>query len=348
MTMNKPLLYGILIVLIIVAPFLFPAYQTQLATMWLMIIVALTWDMTGGQLGYNSLGNIFFYGTGMYVAAVITIGLAYDVGEYTSAAGGGITKFTAAEYFTGMFLGSIGAGIFCAVCAVLVGYLTFGLRGPYFAIGTLGVAIAAGELVSNWDWVGAGQGISMPNYPYDSFDDFKTLIYFLFAALGVVTFLFCRWLYSTRFGAAMNAIRDDEEKAEGMGIHTLRYKLIAWAMAAFFVGVAGAISAFQLIHFEPLETAYQTINLGIFMVVCVLLGGKGTLWGPVIGAIMFHLFKEVTWNYFLGWQWVALGALIVVTVVYFQDGLMGWLMHKRPEWFGIKIEQKEQAAGAAE
>jgi branched-chain amino acid transport system permease protein len=125
-----------------------------------------------------------------------------------------------------------------------------------------------------------------------------------------------------------------------MGIHTLRYKLLTWAMAAFFVGMAGGISAFQLIHFEPLESAYQTINLGIFMVVCVLLGGKGTLWGPVVGAILFHLFKEVTWNYFLGWQWVALGALIVVTVVYFQDGVMGWLMHKRPEWFGIRVEGK--------
>ena len=62
-----------------------------------------------------------------------------------------------------------------------------------------------------------------------------------------------------------------------MGIHTLRYKLVTWSIAAFFVGMAGGITAFQLIHFEPLETAYQTINLGIFMVVCVLLGGKGTL-----------------------------------------------------------------------
>ncbi len=347
MTMNKKLLYAGLIAFIIIVPFLLPDYRTQLATMWLMIIVALTWDMTGGQMGYNSLGNIFFYGTGMYVAAVIAIGLVFDVGEYTNASGGGIYKFTADQYFLGVLLGCIGAGVFCAVSAVIVGYITFGLRGPYFAIGTLGVAIAAGELVSNWEWVGGGQGIALPVYPYD-LDQGKLFIYFLFAALGVGVFMFAKWLYSTRFGAAMNAIRDDEEKAEGMGIHTLRYKLIAWAMAAFFVGIAGATSAFQLIHFEPLETAYQTINLGIFMVVCVLLGGKGTLWGPVIGAIMFHLFKEVTWNYFLGWQWVALGALIVVTVVYFQDGVLGWLMHKRPEWFGMKVEQKTAAAEAAE
>jgi branched-chain amino acid transport system permease protein len=339
MARNKLILYALILGFSFVAPFVFPNFGAQLATLWLMIIVSITWDMTGGQMGYNSLGNIFFYGTGMYVAAVIAIGLVYDVGDYTNAAGGGIYEFTDAEYFGGMALGILGAGIFCSICAVVIGSLTFGLRGPYFAIGTLGVAIAAGELVSNWDWVGGGQGIALPVYPGD-LDTGKIFFYFLFAAVGVSTFLFAKWLYGTRFGAAINAIRDDEEKADAMGIHTLRYKLITWAMAAFFVGMAGGISAFQLIHFEPLESAYQTINLGIFMVVCVLLGGKGTLWGPVVGAILFHVFKEVTWNYFLGWQWVALGALIVVTVVYFQDGVMGWLMHKRPEWFGIRVEEK--------
>ena len=341
---KKTIFYALILAFTFISPFAFPDYGTQLATLWLMIIVALTWDMTGGQMGDNSLGNIFFYGTGMYVAALIAIGLTYDIGDYTSAAGGGIYKFTDLEYFGGMALGVIGAGLFCSVCAIVIGFLTFGLRGPYFAIGTLGVAIAAGELVSNWDWVGGGQGIALPVYPGD-LDAGKDVFYFLFAGVGVATFLFCKWLYGTRFGLAINAIRDDEEKADAMGIHTLRYKLYTWAMAAFFVGMAGGISAFQLIHFEPLESAYQTINLGIFMVVCVLLGGKGTLWGPVVGAILFHLFKEITWNYLLGWQWVALGALIVVTVVYFQDGVMGYLMHKRPEWFGIRVEKK--AAGEA-
>ena len=340
MTMRRLAFYGALLALSLAAPFLFPAFKTQLATLWLMIIVALSWDMTGGQMGYNSLGNIFFYGTGMYVAAVITIAIAHDVGEYTAASGGGIYTWTWGQYFAGLVIGTLGAGFFCAVCAAVIGWITFGLRGPYFAIGTLGVAIAAGELVSNWDWVGGGQGITMPNYPGD-FERFKLLIYYLFAALGITLFVFVSWLYSTRFGAAINAIRDDEEKAEAMGIHTLRYKMVTWAMAAVFVGAAGAVSAFQLIHFEPLETAYQTINLGIFMVVCVLLGGKGTLWGPVIGAVMFHAFKEVTWSYFLGWQWIALGALIVVVVVYFQDGLMGYLRQRRPDWFGMRVDAGE-------
>lgn len=339
MSGKKLALYGVLLAVALFAPFIFPAFKTQLATLWLMIVVALTWDMTGGQMGYNSLGNIFFYGTGMYVAAVITIGLVHPVGEYTDASRSELMLFTSGQYFTGLILGSLGAGIFCAVCAWILGLIFFGLRGPYFAIGTLGVAIAAGELVSNVDWLGGGQGIQMPVYKGD-FEVFKIIVYYLFAGLGIILFAFLAWFYKTRFGAAINAIRDDEEKAEAMGIHTLRYKLITWSISAFFVGVAGAISAFQLIHFEPLETAYQTINLGIFMVVCVLLGGKGTLWGPVIGALMFQVFKEVTWNYFLGWQWVALGALIVIVVVFFQDGLMGYLKHKRPEWFGITVEQK--------
>ncbi|MGE4660515.1 MAG: branched-chain amino acid ABC transporter permease [Arenicellales bacterium] len=339
---KRAVFYLALVIFMLVAPFIFPVFKTQLATVWLMIIVALTWDMTGGQMGYNSLGNITFYGTGMYVAAVVAIALAYDVGEYTGSSGGGIYEFTEGQYFAGMFLGMLAAGLFCSVVAVVIGYITFGLRGPYFAIGTLGVAIAAGELVSNWEWVGGGQGIALPVYPGD-FEDGKLLFYFLFAATGVVLFLFLKWLYTTRFGAAINAIRDDEEKAEAMGIHTLQYKLATWAMAAFFVGVAGAISAFQLIHFEPLETAYQTINLGIFMVVCVLLGGKGTLWGPVVGAILFHVFKEVTWTYLLGWQWVALGALIVVTVVYFEGGVVGWLMERKPHWFSLPAKASEAA-----
>jgi len=342
---RKQFSYLLLLAVIIAAPFVFPSFGTQLATLWLMIIVALTWDMTGGQMGYNSLGNITFYGTGMYVAAVITIGMAYDVGDYTNAAGGGIHAFTDLQYFSGLFLGMLGAGLFCAAVAVIVGYVTFGLRGPYFAIGTLGVAIATGELVSNWEWVGAGQGIALPVYPGD-LDTGKVLFYFLFAGTGVALFVFLKWLYKTRFGAAVNAIRDDEEKAEAMGIHTLQYKLATWAMSAFFVGIAGAISAFQLIHFEPLETAYQTINLGIFMVVCVLLGGKGTLWGPVIGAIVFHVFKEVTWTYLLGWQWVALGALIVITVVYFEGGVVGWIMSKRSERLEAREQPNDAAVGA--
>ncbi len=338
-------LYGAILVAGALAPMAFPAYTNQMAVLWLMIVFALTWDILGGQMGYNSLGNIFFFGAGMYVSAVIQIGLYHNVSEYTDAAGSGVYTFTETQYFTGIFLGMIGAAIFATISAFILGMVLFGLRGPYFAIGTLGVAIAAGELTGAWDWVGGGSGISMPTFPGHP-DTGKYFFYTLMFALAVSVFVFLKWLYSTRFGHAINAIRDDEEKAEGMGIHTNRYKRLAWSFSAFFLGISGAIFGNMTGFIEPLEVAFPTITFGIFMVVMVLLGGKGTLWGPILGAIIFHAIKEVTWTYMLGWQWVALGFLIVVIVVYFQQGIMGWIMDKKPEWFGLTIAQLE-AQGAA-
>jgi branched-chain amino acid transport system permease protein len=93
---------------------------------------------------------------------------------------------------------------------------------------------------------------------------------------------------------------------------------------------------------EPRDIAFPTTTFNIFMVLMVLLGGKGTLWGPVVGAVVFHVIKEFTWTYFLGWQFVTLGLLIVIIVVYFQQGIVGWLMEKYPGWFGIQIAPKEQ------
>ena len=328
---------GILVIGLIV-PFFFPAYTFQIAVLYLMVVFALTWDIMGGQMGYNSLGNIFFFGAGMYVSSVVQIGLFYDVAEYTAHFGAVKVEFTPGQYFIGITVGLMAASLFSMVCAVILGWIVFGLRGPYFAIGTLGIAIAAGELVGAWDYVGGGGGMSLPVYPGEV-DDRAYFFYILNFALAVATFLFLRWLYSTRFGLAINAIRDDEEKAEGMGIHTKRYKTIAWSIAAFFLGIAGGIFGNMTGFIEPLEVAFPTVTFGIFMVLMALLGGKGTLWGPVLGAALFHIIKEITWTYLLGWQWVTLGALIIVNVIFFQQGILGWAMEKWPAFFGITVEE---------
>ena len=339
---RNPWLYGALLVAGIVAPFVFPNYTSQIAILWIMILFALTWDIMGGQMGYNSLGNILFFGTGMYISAVAQIGLYYDVGEYTSAFGAVKVDFTSAQYFTGLALGIVAAAVLSSLIAVVFGWIVFGLRGPYFAIGTLGVAIAAGELVGAWDWLGGGGGISMPTYPGDP-DTRSLIFYFLCLGSAVATFAFLAWLYSTRFKLAINAIRDDEEKAEAMGIHTLRYKTVAWSIAAFFLGISGAIFGNMIGFIEPLEVAFPTVTFGIFMVLMALLGGKGTLWGPILGATLFHVIKEVTWTHLLGWQWVALGLLIIVNVVYFQQGLIGWAQEKWPALFGITVDEAARA-----
>ncbi|MPZ10219.1 MAG: branched-chain amino acid ABC transporter permease [Kiloniellaceae bacterium] len=338
--------YLLLAVFAVGAPFVFPAYTTQIAFLWLMILFALTWDIAGGQMGYNSLGNIFFFGAGMYISAIVQIGLFTDVGAYTSARGGEQLVQDHGDYFYGLVLGTAAAAVGCVVLALLLGRIVFGLRGPYFAIGTLGIALSARELAGTWAWIGGGSGIAMPVYPGQPHEK-SVVFYIALFTLAALTFAFLRWLYATRFGLAVNAIRDDEEKAEAMGIHTLRHKQVAWAVAAFFLGMSGAIFGNMTGFVEPLEVAFPTVTFGIFMVVMALLGGKGTLWGPVIGATLFHVVKEVTWTYLLGWQWVALGLLIVVNVVFFQEGIMGWMQRRWPERFGITVDERLSTGGDA-
>ena len=339
MTKRSLGLHLVLLAAGIAAPFLFPAHAVQFAVFWIFVLFALTWDTMGGQMGYNSLGNVVFFGFGMYVCAIVQIALVYNVGAYTASDGAIKIDFTNQQYFTGLALGVFLAAILPVILAAILSWILTGLRGPYFAIGTLGVAIAAAELTSAWGWVGGGAGIAMPVFPGGPGMRER----FFYAACMIATilcYLFLRWLYSTRFSLAINAIRDDEDKAEALGVHTARYKMVAWSVSAFFLGIAGALFGNMTGFIEPLEVAFPTTTFGIFMVLMVLLGGKGTLWGPVIGAVLFHIVKEITWTYLLGWQWITLGALIIVNVIFFQQGIVGWMREKWPERFGLVVDRR--------
>ena len=330
----------------IFGPILFPEYTLSIAYLWMMVLMASTWDILGGQMGYNSLGNITFFGVGMYVSACVQIAFFYEggVGEYTSAMGSIKPEFTDAEYFYGLFFGIIMAALVALAISLLLSTFMFGLRGPYFAIGSLGIAVATAELTITIDYVGGASGISMPLFPGDI--EFRsTFFYILCFILTIIAHFLLRWLYSTQFGLAINAIRDDEDKAEAMGIPTRVYKRIGWGIAAVFMGAIGAIAG-NMAGFIDKEVAYPIPTFGIFMVAMVLLGGKGTLWGPVVGAIIFHVVKEATWTYLLNLQWIALGLILIINIVYFQQGLMGWLQTKYPEMFGIVVDEANKAEKA--
>ena len=275
---RQALPYWCILVAGAIAPFAFPAYSNEIAVLWLMIVFAMTWDTLGGQMGYNSLGNIIFFGAGMYICAVVQIGMFYDVGMYTASSRTTHIVFTTSQYFSGFAFGVIAAGVGASVIAVAAGWIVFGLRGPYFAIGTLGLAVASAELTASWDWVGAASGISMPVFPGPPQTQ-KLFFYFLLFVLAFAVLLFMRWLYSTNFGLALNAIRDDEEKAEAMGLHTRRYKRTAWAISAFFLGIAGALFGNMTGFIEPRDIAFPTTTFNLFMVVMVLLGRQGHAMG---------------------------------------------------------------------
>jgi branched-chain amino acid transport system permease protein len=337
--MNKRLIIIVtLSVLTVCAPFIFPAYKNQMAMLWLMVVFAMTWDIMGGQMGYNSFGNIVFFGTGMYVTAVVQRDMFFDFDEYEALAGS-LHGITASDYMTGFVLGLMLAVVICVALAAFLGSGILALRGHYFAICSLGLGIAMAELAAGTDYIGAGSGLVTPVFPSDTFGDRGYFFYYFFFVLAVMTFLVLKWLYSGRFGLAINAIRDDEDKAEAMGIHTTRYKTVAWCTSAFFLALAGGAFGNFIGFIDPIEVAFAGATYGVWMVLMAILGGKGTLWGPVIGAITFHVTQELFWTYLFGWQRVALGLLIVGIVVFFPEGIMGFIRERWPEVFGHKVDQ---------
>ena len=153
------LLYALIGLIGLLAPYLAPAFRVQMALLWMMILFALTWDLGGGQMGYNSFGNIVFFGIGCYVAAVVQRDLFFAVGGQPQATGDLATTSPLFNYFNGFAVGLALAVIIALAVAAALGSGILGLRGHYFAICTLGVGVAAGEIASGWDYIGAGSGI---------------------------------------------------------------------------------------------------------------------------------------------------------------------------------------------
>jgi branched-chain amino acid transport system permease protein len=341
-TTRRVLPYALIGIAGLLAPTFAPAYVIQLALLWMMVLFALSWDLCGGQMGYNSFGNILFFGIGCYVPAVVQRGLYFGGEEYAHVTGEAPKALTSSEYFTGFALG-MALSVFIAVAvAAVLGSGILGLRGHYFAICTLGIGIAAGEIASGWEYVGAGSGMLAPIFPGEA-NERGIFFYYLLFLLAVTCFFILKWLYSGRFGLAINAIRDDEDKAEAMGVHTTRYKTVAWCVSAFFLALAGGAFG-HLNNFIDRDVAFPGATFGVWMVLMAILGGKGTIWGPVIGATVFHITQELFWTYLFGWQRVALGLLIVVIVVFFPLGIMGWLREWWPEKFGETVDLEARTA----
>ncbi len=312
----------------IAGPFLVPQLQSQMAVLWVMVVLALTWDVVGGQMGYNSFGNIVFFGAGMYASAVVQRGLFFNVQEYASIAGGAAARLEPLQYFGGLGLGLACAALVAVLIALPLGAGILRLRGHYFAICTLGLGVAAGEIASAWDWLGAGSGLVTPLFP-EALGNRNRFFCFYFLALAGVCFGGLRLLYRCRFGLLINAIRDDEDKAEAMGLPTTRCKVLAWSVAALFLALAGGAYGNFIGFIDPLDIAFSGATFGVWMILMAIMGGRGTLWGPVLGAMVFHVAQELFWTFLLGWHRVAMGLLIVLIVTFLPNGILGGIRERR-------------------
>jgi branched-chain amino acid transport system permease protein len=271
-----------------------------LAGVFMFAALASAWNIIGGFAGYASFGNVVFFGLGGYTVAVLMV-----------HAGWGFWPALPVAVAVG------------AAYAALVGLPVLRLRGHYFAIATLGVAEGTREVVLNLSSLtGGGAGITVPVLGSKATTAYpgNTAFYYLFlAALGLaVAAAFA--VSRSRFGYGLRAIHDDEQGAAATGINTTRAKLAAFALSGALTALVGALFAFQQVTIYP-ERLFS-VEITVLMVAMAVIGGVGTVVGPVIGAVGLQLLAEYLRQRYLNLHLIVFGSLLVAVVVLMPDGVV--------------------------
>ncbi len=257
----------------------------------LLATLAQGWNIVGGYAGYPSFGNSVFYGLGTYGTAIAM-----------------------AQFHYSFATGLVWAAILGTIFALIFGIPILRLRGPYFAIATLGLSAVMGAIAANVGIAGKNIGLILPLFRGDK------LFYELSLALLVAATLTVLWLSKSRFGAGLVAIREDEDAAQVMGINTTMYKVLALTLAAFFSAIAGGIHAYWITFVDP-DSAFDP-SLNVRMVIMTLFGGPGTVLGPVIGALILSAVSEVLSSQVSNVASLFYGLVIVLAVIFMPRGLI--------------------------
>lgn len=268
----------------------------------LLATVAQGWNIIGGYTGYPSFGNSVFYGLGAYGVAIAMVQFALP-------------------FWLGMLLG-LGLAV---AFAGLLGLAVLRLKGHYFAICTLGLALVMTAIVSNLEIAGGNIGLVLPLL--------RTEVLFYELALGLLVFatLTVLWLSRSRFGLGLIAIRENEEGAAVMGVNTTLYKVLAFMLSAAFTALAGGIYAYYITFIDPVGVF--DIGLNVKMIIMAVFGGPGSVLGPVVGALILSTISEVLATKVTSIASMFFGIVIVVAVVFMPRGIAHLVQHmKRMGW----------------
>jgi ABC-type branched-subunit amino acid transport system ATPase component/ABC-type branched-subunit amino acid transport system permease subunit len=250
-------------------------YQNLLILTFLLAIGASGWNIMGGYAGYISLGNSAFIGLGAYTTGIL-------------AAKDGVSPF----------LGCLVGGFTCAVAAALLSLVTRRTRGMYFVIVTFAALQLLGTVATTWtSLTGGSKGLALP-LPTWSLARQNWPFYYSLLFLLVLTVAVSALVRGSKLGLGLFAIQDDEDKATGLGLRTAVYKMIAFVLGGTFVGVAGGIYAYDVTFLNT--SAVFDIVTSVLIVLAALLGGRGTVWGPVLGAFIIEPLANATTTNFGG------------------------------------------------
>lgn len=303
------LLLALAIVLLALAPVWLNAYWMRvLSTVFMVAVVTQGINLMAGYTGYAAFGNVVFFGLGGYVSAILMVKAGWP-----------------------FWLSAPAATAVCTLLTLVIGPPMLRLKGHYFAIATLGLNEAMKEVVANATKItGGGMGLSLPLPPGGPAANAARFYYLLLAAMLLATWL--TWEFSRRrLGQGCQAIRDNEAKAEASGLHTTRYKTAAWMLSATMTGAVGAIQAWWITYIDP--PAMFDMGLAVKAFVIMLLGGAGTVLGPVAGAFFIELMANLTWSRLLNWHLGSMGLIIIAAILLFPEGFQaalrprGWVGH---------------------
>lgn len=287
-------------------------YAQHLAILVLMYVaLSGSWNLIGGYAGYESFGHIIFYGAGAYTSALLLLRLGWS------------------PFVTAPLAGVVA----CLIAAIALPSLR--LRGAYFAITTLALAFVGQILAANLDTLtGGGRGLFLPLAPWEP-EVLKRPFYYAMLAGALGTLGLNYLVKRSRFGLRLELIREDEERAEAVGVNTSLYKAVAFLMSAFFPGYVGAIHGYYLNYISPPGAFSILISINILLF--AFFGGKATVLGPALGSLVL-----VPTGQFLN-IWLATelhllvyGLLLIVVVLRFPEGLMG---------LGARLARRCQARG---
>jgi len=269
--------------------------------------LAAAWNILGGYCGQISLGHAVFFGAGAYTSTVL-----FRLADLTP--------------WLGMLAGAAAA----VALSQLIGYPVFRLRGHYFAIATIAVGEIVQTLVINWEWVGGARGLFVPIRRPDSlwaFQFHEARAAYYYAALGLLLLALgvTRWIERSRRGYYFRAIREDPEAAASLGVPIAREKHWAIAVSAALTALGGTVYAQYVLFIDP--ESVLPLSLSILICLVAVLGGVGTLWGPVVGAAVLVPLSELT-RVLLGGtgkavDLVVYGALIMLISALQPAGLVG-------------------------
>ena len=294
-----PILLLVALVALAVYPQVGTGYgQRAVIQIFMWIALAGSWNIISGLTGYVSFGHVAFFGAGAYTGSILIASAGWS-----------------------WPIASLAGGLAAGVLALGIGWPCLRLKGPYFAIAMLGLNEVLRALVSYFEGLtGGGNGLSLPTL------DATVPIYYAMGVIAVLVTVAARLIIASRFGLRLMTIREDEVAAEAMGIHTFQHKLLAFLLSAIGPGIAGALTARDQGYIEPLSVF--PLAMTITMIVMTLFGGKGTVWGPVLGAVILFVAQEMVWARYPYIHPLLFGALIVAVVLVMPRGVLGLLQTK--------------------